>query len=80
MPNPLKIQPFLTVIPGRTPKQKLHANIGHAKLAIRNAMPYSPTKGCYYDMQMFEWKDGAWALLHDFPSGTTTLELPWVKK
>lgn len=57
-----KIDPYLTIIPGRTPEQKLHSKIGHAKNAFSQASYYKGRWG-----QLFEWKDGEWSLLFDIP-------------
>jgi hypothetical protein len=65
--SPVKSFPYLTIIPTRSPMQKAHTNIGHAKNALTGANEDSHgVKG-----QMYEWKDDAWRLLY-----TVTVEDP----
>lgn len=56
------IMPYLTIIPGRQPNQKLHKAIGHAKNAFSQASYYKGRWG-----ELYEWKDGEWVLLYTIP-------------
>lgn len=75
-----KIQPYLTIIPSRRPKQKLHSTRGHAKLAIVNAVQcngyWGQVKRSPSDIEAFEWKDGEWAPLWSLPQGEFDV-YPW---
>lgn len=69
--------PYLTVIPGRRPEQKVHTSINAAKNAFgpgrRNDNLRSPHGGRYYSLnthgwgQLYQMVDGEWELLYDVP-------------
>lgn len=65
---------YMTVIPSRRPKEKLHKSLGHVKNAL-NGKFYSYARGAYEDMQAYEWIDNAWVLLYDVKEGDA--EPPW---
>lgn len=54
-PTP-KATPYLTIIPDRSPVQKTHTSLGHAK----NALTYDKRR----EGTLWEWKDGEWSLLY----------------
>lgn len=70
MPEP-KVFPYLTIIPGRRPEQKMHEKIGHAK----NAFEQHPGSGyrCRYG-KLYQYIDGEWVLLYDIPEQTYTVD------
>lgn len=69
---------YLTVIPRRTPKQKAHYDLGHAKNAIRARCNWGRGTDC--DTQVFELVDGDWKLLWNIPRGTLREDFPWNSK
>jgi hypothetical protein len=75
-------RPYLTIIPNRSPREKTHVNIGHAKNAVQAKMSYRGAYG-YANYQttvhiaVYEWLDNQWSLLWDIPSGTPESKLPW---
>lgn len=72
-PKPLRPQPYMSVVPSRSPTQKAHMSIGHAKSAVGAKL--STYHGSYSDMAIYEWKEGGWELLYDIPKGTKVA--PW---
>lgn len=74
--------PYMTVIPGRTPKQKVHKRISDAKNAFDttkyNRISYNrPDNGITEHQeqthgwgQLYEFKDGEWVLLYEVPQPT----------
>lgn len=70
--------PFMTVIPGRTPKQKVHKRLSDAKNAFGTPKhnPFTPAGGPYgYTHthgwgQLYEFKDGEWQLHTEVPKPT----------
>jgi hypothetical protein len=73
----VKSRPYLSIIPTRSPEQKTHTSLGHAKNAVNNKIwsGYSHR----HDMAIYEWVDNDWKLLYDIPAGTTENNLPWRK-
>lgn len=73
-PEPM---PYLSVVIGRTPKQKLHKRISDAKNAFSTSR-YNPDtqnhswrRGTTHAWgQIYEWVDGQWVLLYDVPQPT----------
>lgn len=55
-----QIKPYLTIIEARTPKQKMHTSLGHAK----NALTYDKSRSG----TLWEWVDGEWVLLYTVTS------------
>lgn len=72
-PKPLRPQPYMSVVPGRSPEQKAHMTLGHAKSAVGAKL--NAYRGSYYDMAIYEWKNNGWELLYDIPKGTKVA--PW---
>lgn len=70
--------PFLTIIPSREPREKVHLNIGHAKNAVSQKVHY--TRGAWTDMAIFRQNDGEWQLLYAIDEGTQYEGVPWVKE
>lgn len=74
-PDHLKVNvyPFLTVIPGRYPKHKVHTGIGQAKNALRyNAWGDRIGR----TGQLYEWdaSEKGWVLMYDVQCGDVP---PW---
>lgn len=69
--------PYLTVIPGRRPEQKVHKRLSDAKNAFdtprANDKIKVPYGALYYNQhthgwgQLYEWVDGEWSLLLEVP-------------
>lgn len=76
--QPAQATPYLTVIPDRLPKQKVHTNLGHAKNAI-NYRTDAWGQGTPSECLLYEWKDDEWQLLYRVPAGTSKKNLPWNK-
>jgi len=76
--SPIKATPYLSVIPDRHPRQKVHANLGHAK----NAVIYRDQwrRGIPEDCVIFEWKNDQWQVLYEIPKGTRGDAMPWQVK
>lgn len=74
IPKPLRPQPYMSVVPNRSPEQKAHMSLGHAKSAVGSKINQYG-HGSYYDMAIYEWKDGDWEILYDVPKGTKVA--PW---
>lgn len=56
--TPPKIRPYLTIVAGRAPREKLHTSLGHAK----NAMTYTPGRsGTVWGLD----EHGEWQLLFE---------------
>ena len=74
--------PFMTVIPGRRPEQKVHKRLSDAKNAFATPKPnkffrkgkfaYGTTHGWG---QLYEFKDGDWQLLYEVPQPTDEHEI-----
>lgn len=74
--------PYMTVIPGRTPKQKVHKRLSDAKNAFtrRKSNRFEYVRPCdnvrnwlTYSHgwgQLYEFKDGEWQLLYEVPKPT----------
>lgn len=87
LPTPPAYQEFvpkyLTYVPGRNiyqrrnPGFKQHKNIGHAKLAINQAL--STYNGAAHRMGIWEFnfETRQWDLLYDIAPGTLIRNLPW---
>lgn len=76
MPDAPPPQPtILSYVPGRPygSKWKFHKNIGHAKLAISNALQTYPRTGG----RVYEWNGTEWDLLYDIADHTRVADLPW---
>lgn len=71
-----EIMPYLTIIPDRVPRQKVHVNLGQTKKAVlfrlRNETLSTPVKA-------YRWTDSGWELMWDIAEGTTREGMPWVK-
>ena len=75
--SPVNITPFMTVIPTRRPKNKLHTSRAQARGAISYQIPWS--SGARVDMELHEFIDGKWVLIEDVPKGTKYQDLSWRK-
>jgi hypothetical protein len=67
--------PYLSVCPDRSPRQKVHTNLGHAKNAVAYRDQWG--HGLHAACQIYEWKDNEWSLLYDVPAGTRSNNMPW---
>lgn len=80
---PFEMYPYLSVMENRSPEQKLHSNLGHAKNAIGQGGGYDYRNDKYVRMarggQIYEWDPihNEWKLLYDVPARTPVSELPW---
>jgi len=76
---------YLTYVPGRHPYRaknrgfKTHAIIGHAKLAINQALSNYGYSGSAHRMGIWEFnfETRQWDLLYDIAPGTLIKNLPW---
>lgn len=84
---------WLSVCPFRTPIQKLHTSLGHARNAVGGRSLWGG-KYLYEEIdgirtgrsafarevepgQIWEWNGSDWDLVHDIPKGTLDVRLPW---
>lgn len=73
-------KPYMTVIPTRSPRQKLHGTIGQAKAAATTpGYIYAPRDCAKKDVAIYEWNSATeqWDLLYELRAGD---QLPWRKK
>lgn len=70
LPAQPKVFPFLTVIPGRRPQQKMHTSVGHAKNAFQDT-----GYGRHRTGQLYKWSGEGWELLYDVPEQTETVKV-----
>lgn len=73
--DPFDGAPYLTIVPNRTPREKVHKNLGLAKGAISHHTAY----GSYYEFVMYKFVDGRWVRILTVPRGTKSEDLPWRK-
>lgn len=73
----VKIRPYLTILPYRSPEQKIHTTLGSAKSAV--SYNCGDRRGTNQDMAIYEWKNDEWVLLWEIPEGTMYEDLPWRK-
>ena len=70
-------RPYLTVIPDRTPREKVYTRLSHARAAISGRY-YMPRGAALY-----EWNEDAndWTLLFEVPPGERIArgQFPWQK-
>lgn len=85
LPSKPKILPYLTVVPGRHPENKMHTSLGHAKNAVQ-VYPRSggwrsdPNKGwpvCGGQVYRWDYEIHDWELLYDIEPGSWQADLPW---
>ena len=70
-------KPYMTVIPERNPRQKLHGTIGQAKAAATTpGRIYAPRDYAKKDVAIYEWNSEteSWDLLYEIRAGE---KLPW---
>lgn len=75
-PTPVKATPYLTVIPDRFPRQKVHAKRGHAHAALSqrvSSFRMDDGNGYTYRLHasaaLYEFRDGDWRLLWEGKRG-----------
>lgn len=73
-PSPYLVKPYMTIVPGRRPKMKMHIGIGQAKNAL--AM-YGSKFGCVRGGDLYEWRGDGWVRLYSVPENTPDNQLPW---
>lgn len=81
-PNPVKVTPYLTIIPGRLPRQKMHSTLGHAHNAINTALWQGRNRGVdgsLEEMAVFQFTGVEWVEIEHYPVGTKERDLPWRK-
>lgn len=69
LPAQPKVFPFLTIVNERTPKQKMHTALGHAKSAF-----WDFSNGQHRTGQLYKWSGGGWELLYEIPKQTETYQ------
>ena len=76
---------YLSVIPTRNPKEKIHIGLGRAKAAISGRKTYrawSPEKGTLYYFRnggkIYKLNGNEWELLYDIKPGANYEDLPWI--
>lgn len=85
LPSKPKMLPYLSVVPGRRPENKMHTSLGHAKNAVQN---YPKNGGWRHDRekggtvcggQIYQWcsECNEWELLYDVAPGSWQADLPW---
>lgn len=76
----VKPKPYMTVIPERWPRQKLHSTIGQAKAAATTpGHRYVGRDQVAKDVAIYEWNSSTeeWDLLYELHTGDF---MPWRKK
>jgi hypothetical protein len=79
--SPIKVTPFMSIVEGRTPRQKVHTHLAHAKNAFdplkinKKIVEISPNgmrwvRHTHGWGAIFEHKDGEWKLLFEIPQPT----------
>jgi hypothetical protein len=78
-PLPIVHQPFMTVIPNRSPYQKAHVQRAHAHNALtQHLRPYWRSQpGARQDAALYQWHEGEWALLWSCKRGDDITGQPW---
>lgn len=86
LPSKPKILPYLTVVPGRHPENKMHTILGHAKNAVQG---YPKSGGFRWNRelrcgnvcggQVYRWNYEIhdWELLYEIEPGSWKADLPW---
>jgi hypothetical protein len=72
-PHPIAHYPYMTDVPGRNIKVKVHKTIGQAKNAILGSHPRDTAL-------IYQWDSvaDAWAVLFEVEPGTPKDQMPWV--
>lgn len=69
-----KMPAYLSVMPSRSPRDKAHTNLGHAK----NALTHNSTSGkIRVHGAIYTWEDGDWQLMYEVWPGMLVSEAPW---
>lgn len=68
---------FLTEIPDRKPKFKIHTSLSLAKSAV--GWPVGREQNARGG-KVYEIKDNEWSLVYDVAKGTKPEDLPWKRK
>ena len=80
-PSPYQMYPYLTDVPLRRPRQKLHENLGHAKnsVAVMYGYDYDTGQRTVRGGQIYEWNPlhSQWELIYDVAYETPSDKLPW---
>lgn len=72
----VKATPYMSIVEGRKPRQKVHTSIGHAKNAfdtpkvnknIGTGYKYNPYVHTHGWGAIFEHKGGDWVLIYEIP-------------
>lgn len=71
------IVPYLSIIPDRHPKRKLHDNLGLAKKAVLYRLNRERLS---VPVHVYEWKDGTWKPLWSIEAGTAREDMPWLSR
>ncbi len=66
---------YMTIIPDRWPRRKIHTSIGQAKNAIGYTLRYNQARGG----ELWEIAEPENILLYSVPPGTHADDLPWRK-
>ena len=69
--------PYLTVIPDRSPRQKVHTDVQQARKAILYRVGGNADTlkvGC----KVYKWTAQGWETLWDIPAGTDRKAMPWL--
>lgn len=76
--EPVKVSPYLTIVEGRKPRQKVHTHLSHAKNAfdtpkMNHLVPgYSGSMGAHTHGwgAIYEYSGTEWKLLYEIPQPT----------
>lgn len=67
--------PYLSIIPDRQPRRKLHEDIGQAKKAVLYRLNREKLS---VPCRVFEWKGNSWVELWNIEAGTAREDMPWM--
>lgn len=70
------VEPYLTVIPDRTPRQKAHTSLGQARKAVLFRLDINDKLSL--PCRIYKWSGLGWELLWDIPADTERKAMPWL--
>lgn len=68
--------PYLTMVPGRTPRRKPHETLGQAKKAVLYRLSKADDR-LEVPCHVYKWQNNTWELLWMIPADTAREDLPW---
>jgi len=67
--------PFMTIIPGRNPKNKAHMTLGEAKKAVLFRLRSNELD---VPCMVYKWQHVGWERVWKIDAGTLREDLPWM--